>query len=587
MRVSHTLLCAALVGLGTVAVPVAATAATDSMVAAVARDLGIDTGTAAVRLRQQDAAHEVAERLPAVPHAGMWFDAATGKLAVAVTDRRAADAVRSVGAQPKLVQRTQSELDRTVAAVAGLAGPGVTSFGVDMRANDVVVHALPGADVLRLSTLDGVRIERVTAAPVQQSGDTRPGNPWWPGGESNCSIGFSATDSSGGKHFVTAGHCTNDANQAAYGESSQRNRIGTSNVGGNRSVNAREGDMGVVAVTEPGWNLSASVNTWGGAPLTVTGVANALVGETVCHSGNTAPRFQCGEVTAVNQTIDYGSVVVEGLTTTTACSEGGDSGGAWLVGDKATGLHSGGQSSCSSPPSDSQSIFQPVAEALAKWQLTLYTGGGGGDDTEAPTAPASPRATGVTATSVTLAWTAATDDVGVTGYDVYRDGTKATTVTGTTATVTGLAPDTSYAFTVRARDAAGNTSAPSTAVTARTQPGAGRTFTNGTDFPLRDFQVAVSPIRSTATGAATSPATVEVTATHPCVADLNISVVSPTGRSYLLQRYGQDGWRCEPFGGARTFRFTPAEQASGTWTLRIGDNGPGDTGVLDTWSLTV
>jgi streptogrisin C len=581
MRVSHTLLCAALVTVGMALAPPAQASQHDAVTDAVARDLGISADAAATRLRQQTEAHRLAGAVT-VPNAGMWFD---GGLTVAVTTDAAATAVRSVGAQPKLVTRSQSDLAAILAKVT--ARPGITGYGVDVRHNDVVVRALPGADVGALSTMDGVRIERVASAPVQQAGDVRPGSPWWPGGESNCSIGFAATDASGGKHFVTAGHCTNDANQAAYGESGQRNRIGTSNAGGGRSVNAREGDMGVVAVTEPGWNLSASVNTWGGAPLTVTGVADALVGEAVCHSGNTAPNFQCGTVSAVNQTINYGSVVVEGLTTTTACSEGGDSGGAWLAGDRATGLHSGGQSSCSSPPSADQSIFQPVREALTRWNLTLFTGAGGGDN-QAPTAPAGLRSTGTTADSVSLAWSAATDDVGVSAYDVYVGGTRTTTVTGTSATVTGLAANTDYTFTVRARDAAGNTSAPSASVTARTGAGSGtRTFTNGADFPLRDFQVTSSPVTSTATGQA-APARVAVTAAHTCLADLNITVVSPSGRSYLLYRYGQNGWRCEPFGGTRTFAFTPtAEAASGTWTLRIGDNGPGDTGTVDTWSITL
>jgi len=100
--------------------------------------------------------------------------------------------------------------------------------------------------------------------------------------------------------------------------------------------------------------------------------ADAIVGDTVCHSGNTAPNWECGTVTAVNQTIDYVSVVVDGLTTTTACSEGGDSGGAWLRGDEAVGVHSGGNSTCS--PYQDNSIFQPINEALAKWNLTLLTG---------------------------------------------------------------------------------------------------------------------------------------------------------------------------------------------------------------------
>ncbi|MEU9593701.1 cellulase family glycosylhydrolase [Streptomyces sp. NPDC048193] len=95
-------------------------------------------------------------------------------------------------------------------------------------------------------------------------------------------------------------------------------------------------------------------------------------------------------------------------------------------------------------------------------EATVY-GGGAPQDTQAPTAPGTPVASAVTATSVTLAWSAATDNVGVTGYDVVRvDGgteTRVATSTARTATVTGLTPDTAYSFAVRARDAAGNRSA--------------------------------------------------------------------------------------------------------------------------------
>ncbi|MEU2430865.1 carbohydrate binding domain-containing protein [Streptomyces sp. NPDC007861] len=98
-------------------------------------------------------------------------------------------------------------------------------------------------------------------------------------------------------------------------------------------------------------------------------------------------------------------------------------------------------------------------------------GGPGGGDTQAPTTPANFRSTAKSSTSVSLAWNAATDNVAVTGYDVYRGTTLATSVTGTTATVTGLAPSTAYGFTVRARDAAGNTSPATTAVNVTTDPG--------------------------------------------------------------------------------------------------------------------
>ncbi|WP_433226801.1 glycosyl hydrolase family 18 protein [Actinomadura formosensis] len=99
--------------------------------------------------------------------------------------------------------------------------------------------------------------------------------------------------------------------------------------------------------------------------------------------------------------------------------------------------------------------------------------GAPGDDTQAPTAPSGLTSTGKTATSVSLSWNAATDNVGVTGYDVYNGGTKATSVTGTGATIGGLSAKTAYTFTVKAKDAAGNTSPASNSVSVTTDDGTG------------------------------------------------------------------------------------------------------------------
>ncbi|WP_239161754.1 glycosyl hydrolase family 18 protein [Acrocarpospora phusangensis] len=101
------------------------------------------------------------------------------------------------------------------------------------------------------------------------------------------------------------------------------------------------------------------------------------------------------------------------------------------------------------------------------------TGGGGGGDTTAPSVPGNLQSTGVTSNSVSLSWNASTDNVGVTGYLVYRGGTLVTTVTGTTYTDTGRAANTSYTYQVRARDAANNQSGLSNSVTATTTGGGG------------------------------------------------------------------------------------------------------------------
>ncbi|WP_229106668.1 fibronectin type III domain-containing protein [Paenibacillus sp. 1001270B_150601_E10] len=106
--------------------------------------------------------------------------------------------------------------------------------------------------------------------------------------------------------------------------------------------------------------------------------------------------------------------------------------------------------------------------------LNVATSGtGGGTDTQAPTAPTNLAVTGVTKTSVSLTWTASTDNVGVTGYDVYLGSAVNQSVTGTTATVTGLTAGTSYIFKVTAKDAAGNVSAASSSVAATTSPAGG------------------------------------------------------------------------------------------------------------------
>lgn len=565
----------------------------------VAAAFGLTADQARAQLTAQDDAHRLASALPAavrVSSAGQWFDAAAGKLTVAVTTAEAAGQARAAGAAAQVVARSQADLDRTDAAVRELVGngvPGVYGWGVDVRGNEVGVDvdrtkktAATESFLSRVRDL-GVRITETSTSPRQQSGTIQTGNPWWPGSESNCSVGFPVTDSGGAKHFLTAGHCTNDRDQAAYGASGQQNKIGTSNVGGTHSVNAREGDMGVVAVTEAGWNLSASVNTWSQPAVTLSGAAEAMVGDRVCHSGNTS-HWQCGEVKYTHKSADYGNgLVIDDLTWTTACSLGGDSGGGWLLGDKATGLHDGGPSQCVDNPSDGDmSLFQPVIEALNKWQLTLVTSGGTGDTT-APTAPGNPRSTGTTATSVSLAWDASTDNVGVTGYDVYIGSALATSVAGTSATVTGLAPDTAYSFTVRAHDAAGNASPASAAVSARTQAGGGgRTLTNDTDYAIRDYQQVFSPIASTLTGSAATTIGVSLTIRHTCAEDLGITLLDPRGKAYALKYSG--GSTCTPWSGARTFTVpAAASPAGGKWQLRVTDYGPGDTGTLDTWSLTL
>lgn len=96
----------------------------------------------------------------------------------------------------------------------------------------------------------------------------------------------------------------------------------------------------------------------------------------------------------------------------------------------------------------------------------------GGGDTTRPSAPTNVTVTATTASSVSLSWSASTDNVGVTGYLVFRNGVEVGVPPSTSFTdTTGLTANTSYLYAVKAKDAAGNVSDPSAAVTATTQAG--------------------------------------------------------------------------------------------------------------------
>ncbi|MEU8008044.1 proprotein convertase P-domain-containing protein [Catellatospora sp. NPDC049111] len=92
---------------------------------------------------------------------------------------------------------------------------------------------------------------------------------------------------------------------------------------------------------------------------------------------------------------------------------------------------------------------------------------------------------------------------------------------------------------------------------------------------------------STAPGLAVSPVQLSVTIQHTCAEDLGISLIDPSGLIYAVKTSGTGNYQCTPFGGTRTYSVPLAALAAGTWQLRVTDYGPGDYGVLDTWSTTL
>ncbi|NMR32706.1 T9SS type A sorting domain-containing protein [Chryseobacterium aquaticum] len=130
--------------------------------------------------------------------------------------------------------------------------------------------------------------------------------------------------------------------------------------------------------------------------------------------------------------------------------------------------------------------------------------GSGSTDIVAPTAPTL-SASGTTSTSTNLSWSGATDAVGVTGYDVYQGASLIGSTASTTYTVNSLSPSTTYSFTVRAKDAAGNISTASNTATVTTLAGSTVTYCTATATNTADERignVTFGSINNTSTGTA-------------------------------------------------------------------------------------
>ncbi|MFD0670978.1 DUF4832 domain-containing protein [Cohnella sp. GCM10027633] len=159
--------------------------------------------------------------------------------------------------------------------------------------------------------------------------------------------------------------------------------------------------------------------------------------------------------------------------------------------------------------------------------ITVDGGGsGGGGDTVAPSAPAALASSGVTTNSISLTWSASTDNVGVTGYTVFRGATQVGTPTGTSFTDTGLSAGTAYSYTVKARDAAGNLSAASSALSVTTSAA------SDTTAPSAPSNLASPSKTSSSVNLTWSASTDNVGVTGYAVFRGATQVGTPTGTSY-------------------------------------------------------
>jgi chitodextrinase len=165
------------------------------------------------------------------------------------------------------------------------------------------------------------------------------------------------------------------------------------------------------------------------------------------------------------------------------------------------------------------------SDATSDWVLVL-TAAGGGSDTTAPSTPTNLSATAVSQSQINLSWTASTDNVGVTGYKIFRGGTQVGTSSTTSYNDTGLTASTAYTYTVKATDAAGNDSAASTSASATTQAAP------DTTAPSTPTNLTVGTVTSSTVNLSWTASTDNVGVTGYKVYRGGTLVGSPTGTSY-------------------------------------------------------
>jgi hypothetical protein len=252
-----------------------------------------------------------------------------------------------------------------LAAINALPPTPNTAWGIDPGTGQLMVtvsRAAPALGVARLLVVaggfgDAVRVDRSTLPLTEQDlpGPFSPndtdgvllGGDAISDGKIICSAGFNVLRH-GRPYVLTAGHCT--AGLPDWQD------VGPS------SVSAFPGsDYGLIENEDA--YARGDVDLYDGTAQPITSVGTPAVGEKVCVSGQTT-QVTCGQVLAVDQTVDYGDGdVVHGLVKTNVHTDHGDSGGPLFDGSTGLGVVSGGDGSID--------YFQPIAPAIDAYDLRL------------------------------------------------------------------------------------------------------------------------------------------------------------------------------------------------------------------------
>jgi hypothetical protein len=342
-----------------------------AILAAMKRDLGLDSEQAHVRVARELKATEVIEQLRTSTgnsFGGAWL--VDGELHVAVTDEALTSEVTAAGATPVVVSNSISKLEEAKKALDNLDieatlgkrsdETGIAAYYVDLTANKLVLEALSGstAHAEELAKQVGLVESEFEVKVVGEMPTTfatvRGGDAYYINNAARCSVGFSVTTG-----FVSAGHCGTSGSTAATTSGSTLGTFSGSVFPGNGDYSYIRGSSGNT--------FQGAINNYSGGTIAVSGSTASGVGASICRSGSTT-GVHCGTVRALGATVTYSQGRVTGLTQTNVCAEPGDSGGSFYSGSQAQGVTSGGSGDCSS---GGTTYFQPVNEILSAYGLTL------------------------------------------------------------------------------------------------------------------------------------------------------------------------------------------------------------------------
>jgi streptogrisin D len=279
---------------------------------------------------------------------GVWLD--HGKATVNVTNAADAQAVKAAGLTPKTVKYSFATLTTAKNSLDSIKNVPQTAWGIDTRSNQVVVSIYDSAskatqDKVKAAATklgDKARIEYKTGKLELYiaDGDAIQNE------QGRCSLGFNVTR--GGEPFLlTAGHCTNLGGTWAGGDVSGAQVVESDCPGA---------DSGLL--TRPNGTGPGQVNTG----QAITSAGEPTVGEQMEKQGSTTGGGS-GEITSVDQSVNFDVGVLNHEFGTTAHTDHGDSGGPAYDGSTGLGTLSGGDTVTS--------YFYPLTLELSSYGLSL------------------------------------------------------------------------------------------------------------------------------------------------------------------------------------------------------------------------